>query len=113
MPLRRSLASLGETTNKVSGVKVSDKWGGSPGALWRLIHAGGWVSGMVSRKSSSSIFSEEQKAAAYRPPGERGGSQGQRTPGLMRLGTSLRRPDCEEPGLKQNAKSIKSHPTPQ
>ena len=39
---------------------------------------------MVSRKSSSSVFSE-QKAAAYRPPGEREGSQGQRARGLLRL----------------------------
>ena len=39
---------------------------------------------MVSRKSSSSIFSE-QKAAAYRPPGETEGSQGQRARGLLRL----------------------------
>ena len=53
--------------------------------LWRLIHASAPASEIVSRKSSSSIFSEEQKVAAYRPPGERGGSQGQRARGLLRL----------------------------
>ena len=45
------------------------------------------AAGKLSRKSPSSlVLKAEQEVAAHRPPGQRGGSQGQRERELVRLG---------------------------